>query len=147
MSTHESRSENLPNDSLLKIRLENWKSRLMDLSKRNRLLYLKPSKRGNLSISHPDMVTIFTKLLLRKKKLEFWLPPENPEIDEEKLNFKPDLYPFTADIKPKITQIVSKTANRNDLERTLKNLSRRSRSDYRETVSYTHLTLPTTPYV
>ncbi|MCJ7713599.1 DUF4011 domain-containing protein, partial [Candidatus Bathyarchaeota archaeon] len=111
---------------------EDWKSRLMDLSKRNRLLYFKPSKRGTLSISHPDMVTIFTKLFLRKKKLEFWVPPENPEIAEEKLNFKPDLYPFTADIKPKLTQIDSKTAKRKDVERTLKNLSRRSRSDYRE---------------
>ena len=132
MSTREFGLENLPNDSLLKKRIENWKSRLMDLSKRNRLLYFKPSKRGTLSISHPDMVTIYSKLLLRKKKLEFWLPPENPENNEEKENFKPDLYPFTADIKPKLTQIVSKTAKRKDVEQTLKNLSRRSRSDYRE---------------
>ena len=132
MSIQESRLENFPKNSLLKLRLEDWKSRLMDLSKRNRLLYFKPSKRGTLSISHPDMTTIYSKLLLRKKKLEFWIPPENPEIIEEKLNLKPDLYPFTAEFKPKITQIVCKTTNRKDLERTLKNLSRRSRSDYRE---------------
>ena len=104
----------------------------MDLSKRNRLLYFTPSKRGNLSISQPDMATIYSKLLLRKNKLEFWLPPEKPEINEEKLNFKPDLYPFTVDVKPKATQIVCKMDNRKDVERTLKNLSRRSRSDYRE---------------
>ena len=132
MSMSESRLENDSNDSLLKIRLENWKSRLMDLSKRNRLLYFKPSKRGTLSISQPDITTLYSKLFLRKKKLEFWLPPEKPEINEEKLDFKPDLYPFSADAKPKVAQIVCKMDNRKDVERTLKNLSRRSRSDYRE---------------
>jgi len=124
--------ENFQHNSLLKIRIEDWKSRLMDISKRNRLLYFKSSKRGTLSISQPDIVTIYNKLLLRKKKLEFWMPPETPEINEETLELKPDLYPFTVDLKPKTTQIVCKTTNRKDLERTLKNLNRRSRSDYRE---------------
>jgi superfamily I DNA and/or RNA helicase/very-short-patch-repair endonuclease len=124
--------ENFQSNSLLKIRIEDWKSRLMDISKRNRLLYFKSSKRGTLSISQPDMVTIYNKLLLRKKKLEFWMPPETPEINEETLELKSDLYPFTVDFKPKTTQIVCKTKNRKDLERTLKNLNRRSCSDYRE---------------
>ena len=132
MTLPESRMENFQPNSLLKIRIEDWKSRLMDISKRNRLLYFKSSKRGTLSISQPDMVTIYNKLLLRKKKLEFWMPPETPEINEETLELKPDLYPFTVDLKPKTTQIVCKTNNRKDLERTLKNLNRRSRSDYRE---------------
>jgi hypothetical protein len=35
-------------------RIENWKSRLIDLSKRNNLLYFKQSKRGNLVITSPD---------------------------------------------------------------------------------------------
>ena len=72
MSLHESSLENLSSNSFLKLRIEDWKSRLIDLSKRNRLLYFKPSKRGSLSISHPDMVTIFNKLVLRKRKLEFF---------------------------------------------------------------------------
>ena len=124
MTLPESSLENFQQNSLLKIRIDNWKSRLMDLSKRNRLLYFKSSKRGTLSISQPDMVTIFNKLLLRKKKLEFWIPPEIPGINQETLERKPDLYPFTDDLKPKTTQIVCKTTNRKDLERTIKNLKR-----------------------
>jgi len=132
MSLDEFKLENFQTDSILKIRIEDWKSRLMDLSKRNRLLYFKPSKRGTLSISHPDITTIFNKLVIRKRKLEFWIPPENTDVLKDNMNIKPDLYPFTIGIKPKISQVISKTLNRKDLERTLKNLSRRSRSDYRE---------------
>ncbi|TRO48614.1 DUF4011 domain-containing protein, partial [Candidatus Bathyarchaeota archaeon] len=132
MSLDEFKLENFQTDSMLKIRIEDWKSRLMDLSKRNRLLYFKPSKRGTLSISHPDITTIFNKLVLRKRKLEFWIPSEKADFLEDNMNIKPDLYPFTIGIKPKISQVISKTLNRKDLERTLKNLSRRSRSDYRE---------------
>ena len=57
-------------------RVEDWKSRLIDLSRRNNLLYFHKNKRGNLSVSQPDMQTVFNALVLRKKRLEFWLPPE-----------------------------------------------------------------------
>jgi superfamily I DNA and/or RNA helicase/very-short-patch-repair endonuclease len=132
MSLDEFHLDNFQTESFFRNRLEDWKSRLIDLSKRNRLLYFKPTKRSYLSISNPDMVTTFNKLLLRKKKLEFWTPPDASESIEDELYSKKDLFPFTADIKPKKTQIVCNITNRKDLERTLKNLSRRSRSDYRE---------------
>src|SRR4030042_3492687 len=56
--------------------IEEWKSRLIDLSRRNRLLYFKHAKIGNLSVSSPDAETVFTKLVHRKRSLEFWMPPE-----------------------------------------------------------------------
>jgi superfamily I DNA and/or RNA helicase/very-short-patch-repair endonuclease len=132
MSLDEFQLDKFQTESFFKNRLEDWKSRLIDLSKRNRLLYFKPTKRSYLLITNPDMATIFNRLLLRKKKLEFWIPPDTSESIENELNSKKDLFPFAANVKPKKTQIVSSILNRNDLEKTLKNLSRRARSDYRE---------------
>ena len=34
-------------------RIDDWKSRLIDLSKRNNLVYYKKTKRGTLSVSSP----------------------------------------------------------------------------------------------
>src|SRR3972149_5416723 len=56
--------------------IEEWKSRLIDLSRRNRLLYFKYTRCGNLSVSSPDTETVFGRLVDRKRSLEFWLPPE-----------------------------------------------------------------------
>ncbi|RJS84035.1 DUF4011 domain-containing protein [Candidatus Bathyarchaeota archaeon] len=50
-------------------RIRDWKRRLIDLSRRNRLIYFRPTKRGNLSISHPDIYSIFNRLVLRRGTL------------------------------------------------------------------------------
>ena len=57
-------------------RVEDWKSRLIDLSKKNNLLYFKKGKRGNLTITQPDSQKIFDTLIIKKSRLEFYLPPE-----------------------------------------------------------------------
>ena len=44
-------------------RVDDWKRRLIDLSKKNKLLYFKRSKRGNLSITSPDAESVFKKLV------------------------------------------------------------------------------------
>ncbi len=56
--------------------IEEWKSRLIDLSRRNSLLYFKNTKLGNLSIIHPTPEAIFNRLVQKKHSMEFWLPPE-----------------------------------------------------------------------
>ena len=54
-------------------RVEDWKSRLIDLSRRNNLLYFHKNKRGSLPITQPDMQSAFNVLALKKKKLELSL--------------------------------------------------------------------------
>jgi hypothetical protein len=111
----------------VKRRIEDWKSRLIDLSRRNNLLYFKPSKRGALSVSSPNMEKVFGRLVLRKRKLEFYLPPEEPQrFGRAQRNN--NLSPLTKTPN----QLVCKETNRTDLERTLKTLYRRSLLDYRE---------------
>src|SRR3990170_4308005 len=108
-------------------RIEDWKSRLIDLSRRNNLLYFQPSKRGNLSVSRPNVETIFNGLVLKKRHLAFWLPPEEPENSQGKSQTKMNLssLPFETS-RPAANQLVCEGVSRADLERTLKNLNRRS---------------------
>jgi hypothetical protein len=112
-------------------RIEDWKCRLIDLSKRNNLLFLKQSKRGNLAITTPDARTVFNKLVIKQNHLEFWVPPEE--------STKPSQMDITKTsstnkqiTQPSANQLLCESINKNDLEKILKNLHRRSLSDYRE---------------
>jgi very-short-patch-repair endonuclease len=112
-------------------RIENWKSRLIDLSKRNNLLYFKQSKRGNLVITSPDAKTVLTRLVVKQSHLEFWMPPEEIDIsDPQKFSVK-KIHPVKTE-PPTSNQLVCEGLNRKDLEGILKSLHRRSLSDYRE---------------
>ncbi|MGE5187463.1 MAG: DUF4011 domain-containing protein, partial [Betaproteobacteria bacterium] len=135
-------------------RVEDWKSRLIDLSKRNNLLYLKRTGKRTtiLPITQPEPQKIFEQLVNKKNRLEFWLPPEEekkPEAAEEPKGKRrtkpkspePEAKNAQAEVKPsafeepkqpRATQLVSGKLTRQDLERYLKNLQRRSLLDYRE---------------
>jgi hypothetical protein len=112
-------------------RIEDWKSRLIDLSRRNNLLYFKPSKRGNLAVSRPNMETIFNRLVLRNRKLKFWYPPEEAEGFQGQLQ-QGNLSFLSEKDRPAANQLVCEGISRTDLERVIKNLHRRSLLDYRE---------------
>ena len=108
-------------------RIEDWKSRLIDLSRRNNLLYFRHIKRGTLSVSSPNMEKIFSRLVLRKRKLEFFLPPEETEHSGQHFS------PVVEKNRHRVAnQLVCDVPSRTDLEKTLRALYRRSLSDYRE---------------
>lgn len=123
-------------------RVEDWKSRLIDLSKRNNLLYFHKTRRGILPVSQPDPQTVFDALVLKQRRLEFWLPPEEIE-PAEKGNIMGRAKANTAEAdtkaaltkeprRPTANQLVCGSLSRADLERNLKNLRWRSILDYRE---------------
>ena len=132
-------------------RVEDWKSRLIDLSRKNNLLYFHVSKHGNLPITQPDLQKIFDVLVLKKKRLDFWQPqeakPETPEKSEvngedkskegivEAKTLAPQVEAnFTPEEpkRPTANQLVSGNLSRMVLERNLKSLQRRSHLDYME---------------
>ena len=59
--------------------VEDWKNKLIDLSRRNNLLYFRQTKRGTLPISYPDIESTTDRLVLKSKTFEFYLPPEEEE--------------------------------------------------------------------
>jgi hypothetical protein len=131
-------------------RVEDWKSRLIDLSRKNNLLYFHKGKRGNLPITQPDQQKIFDTLVIKKNHLEFWQPqeetknPEKPEKPKAKGKGKTKTDPKTTKEtvkaattleepkRPTANQLVSGSLSRIDLERILKNLQSRSHLDYME---------------
>ncbi len=143
-------TENLP--SITMRRIEDWKSRLIDLSKRNNLLYFKETKRGNLPITHPDPQTVFNALVTSKRRLDFWLPPEEsppPETTTKKGKTKGKKAKIETKAavpeepkRPAANQLASEDFTRQELEKILKNLQWRSQLDYRERgVRILHLAL------
>jgi hypothetical protein len=116
----------------IKRRIEDWKSRLIDLSRRNNLLHFKDRKRGTLTISSPSMEKIFGRLVLRKRKLEFFMSSPETSENHECLKANNELRDDFETKHPSGNQLVCKSTSRIDIEKTLKALHRRSLSDYRE---------------
>jgi hypothetical protein len=147
-------------------RIEDWKSRLIDLSRKNNLLYFHRSKRGSLPITHPDPQKIFDSLVLKKKRLDFWQPPEEekktdmPPTQKAKGKAKtgkaeaktanPDVRASVTEEskRPSANQLVSNNISRMELERNLKSLQSRSMLDYMERgVRILHATFGTLNWV
>ena len=102
-------------------RVEDWKSRLIDLSKKNNLLYLRKGKRGNLTITHPAPQKIFEALVVAKNRLEFYFPPETVKseinkskkitIEKNKNKGKKKTREKTSNLEAKIAKEPIKAAN------------------------------------
>lgn len=58
--------------ALINDKYDQWKSRLLDLSKRNRLLYFKEIKRGNVQLLEPSADLIFQTLVKNERRLTFY---------------------------------------------------------------------------
>ncbi|MGB4438165.1 MAG: DUF4011 domain-containing protein, partial [Sedimentibacter sp.] len=56
------------------LKIEFWKKRLLDLGKRNKLIYFKETKRSNIAITSPGLCDIFNALVFEEKSLRFSNP-------------------------------------------------------------------------
>ncbi|MHA2394188.1 MAG: DUF4011 domain-containing protein, partial [Promethearchaeota archaeon] len=101
--------------------------KLIDLSRRNRLIYFTPTKRSNITIERPRMTTVFNRLVVRGRSWEIWQPPQTEEAESA-----PRAPSRGSRGRPKRTHLVSAQVEPYQLERTLRNLARRSASEYRE---------------
>jgi len=141
-------------------RVEDWKARLIDLSRKNNLLYFRKEKHGNLPITQPDPQKIFDTLVVKKGQLEFFSLPQTPKAQKAKTEQKSKAkgkkasgkataqkvqlevrtapaHPETATIeeapkKPGANQLVSDKLTPQELDRALRALERRALLDYRE---------------
>ncbi|MCX6641948.1 MAG: DUF4011 domain-containing protein, partial [Candidatus Bathyarchaeota archaeon] len=102
-------------------RVEDWKLRLIDLTRRNRAIYFQPTKTSIITLLEPNTDTIYNRLLTKNGVWSIWQPPllssgEAPKIPS--LRRSNELLPAWSD--------------ESQLEKTLRNLSRRSHSEYTE---------------
>jgi hypothetical protein len=63
-------------------RIEEWKRKLIDPSRRNRLIYYRPTKSGHLTVTQPDAEAVFRRLTAQGRTWEFWLPPEEDSREQ-----------------------------------------------------------------
>jgi len=61
--------------SIVERRIDEWKQKLIDPSRRNGLIYFRPSKSSTLTISTPEAETVFNRLVVQEKSWKFWFPP------------------------------------------------------------------------
>ncbi|MBI3946754.1 MAG: DUF3320 domain-containing protein [Armatimonadetes bacterium] len=115
-------------------RIEEWRRRLIDLTRRNRLVYFRPSKTSTLDVICPDAETVLTRLVTQGKSWRVWMPPLIGSLfddeDETDTQVVPDERP--PKVPTRQDEIVFEGGGRKDLERVLRNLYRRSRTDYQE---------------
>ncbi len=109
--------------------IELWKKKLLDLSKRNPLLFFKHTKRSHLQIIDPSPDALFSSLVIKEKTMEFCYR----ELDWKSLGLfesNDNTIPLsTFPLKPK--QILT-DRNDNDLFITLNNLKNKAKLSQEE---------------
>ncbi|EGD47043.1 Protein of unknown function DUF3320 [Ruminiclostridium papyrosolvens DSM 2782] len=58
----------------LDVKIEQWKKRLLDLSKRNRLINFKETKRSSVSITYPSFEVLYKRIVFDEEALSFPYP-------------------------------------------------------------------------
>jgi hypothetical protein len=104
--------------SPVEIALARWRSNLIDLSRRNPLLLLRPTKRSYLEITRPGAGEVFDRVVKMGKTWSFCLPPEERN--------------GAAAPAPKSHELVAAGVDRPQLLEILTNLYRRAHTDYLE---------------
>jgi hypothetical protein len=110
-----------PESNKVTKRINDWKLRLIDLTKRNKAIYFQLTKTSHLRITSPDMKTTFDRLVSRGRSWEIQQPPP------KKLG---EVQPVPR--APKNSEITLSWPDTNQSEKVLRNLSRRSQSEYTE---------------
>src|SRR5208282_2146949 len=64
-------------------RVEEWKRKIVDLSRRNRSLYFARTRGSTLKITEPDLSEIFENLVNSEEPWEFCMPPDAPKAPEQ----------------------------------------------------------------
>jgi len=117
-------------------RIDEWKRKLIDLTRRNRLLFFRPTRSSTLRIEEPSSEDVFKRLVIDEKPWEFFIPPEeeNELPDEEsdpQQSFREILdsqkgLPKSKEIERKPSELLCATRERGRIRAILRNLHRRS---------------------
>jgi len=114
--------------------MEGWRRKLIDLSRRNRLVFFKRTRSSTLHVLEPRPEAIFARLAIKKKPWRFWEPP-TPQDQGAAAGSEREAQASTAqsaERRPSSTELVCDTRDPQRLARILSNLLRRSRGDFAE---------------
>jgi hypothetical protein len=114
------REQPMNSASLAKVlrKVDDWKLKLIDLSRRNRLVNFRLTRSSSLRFQRPGINVVFERLVVKDRVWSIWEPPEEGEPRGK--------------VRPRKTQLVPEGIETPRLRRVLRNLARRSTSEYRE---------------
>src|SRR5437868_15280686 len=72
-------NQSVPEQARITATLENWKRKLLDVSKRNRALNFRPNKVTTITIMNEQPAEAFRQLYLRDRQMRFRPAPPKPE--------------------------------------------------------------------
>ena len=64
-------------------RIEEWKRKIVDLSRRNRSLYFARTRGSTLKLIEPSLAEIFEHLVKTEEAWEFYMPPDVSEATDK----------------------------------------------------------------
>lgn len=104
-------------------KLDGWKNRLLDLSKRNKLLRYRDTQRGGLRIEGPNITELWSTLVIKEGTVAFPVPPTRFETMETDAVEASGRFPYDdAGQGPRTNQSIS------EQYRTLKNLRSKAKT-------------------
>jgi Protein of unknown function (DUF4011)/REase_MTES_1575/AAA domain len=119
--------------------LERWRNNLIDLTRRNPLLSLKPNHTTYLEIVQPELMKVYDPLLVQGKSWLFYFPPDKPKADKKNAAKEPVGVPPSGGSSVRLkaelqrpTELRTTEEDRAVLLKILTNLYRRAWTDYRE---------------
>lgn len=141
-----------PTDPLSSARLliDEWRRRLIDFTRRNRLLYFRPLRSASLQVQQPDFDEVFSRFVVDEDTWRFSIPEEEPEGAATSSTDAETDTPVSTGLlfdevhdEPSVQPVVQRKARADDelefasrdaksIKKTLSNLYRRSRSDFEE---------------
>ena len=118
--------------------INEWKRRLIDLTRRNRLIYFVPKRSSSIQIAEPTPSEVFNRFVIEEKPLKCFIPEEDDENNETPMQADLPLGDLEEQSKSKdrrarrSDEIICKVQETRVLRSVLRNLERRSRSDFEE---------------
>lgn len=126
--------------------IDEWRRRLIDFTRRNRLLYFRPLRSASLRIEQPDLGEVFQRFVVDEDPWRFFIPPEAPndpgvlgaEGAEESVSSSTlllDVTPAELALEPKTRaddELEFASRDSKSIKRSLSNLYRRSKTDFDE---------------
>lgn len=106
-------------------RIQQWLKDLINLNRRNRLLYFQHTRSSTLEITHPELSALLARLEAQSSSGFSFYPPE--AAPQQTLSH---VAPLPSIRLPRPDEIVTSARDPHTMARTLRNLARRSKQEY-----------------